>query len=36
MMSEVDVGGMAGEVEHSHQHYISFCWHVRDGSRRAA
>ena len=35
-MSEVDVGGMALEVEPSHQRSITFCCHVTDGSRGAA
>jgi len=33
--SEVDVGGAAVEVEHSHQYIITFCCHVTD-SRRGA
>jgi len=33
MMSEEDAGGMAIEVEPSHQY--SFCCRVTDGSRRA-
>ena len=36
MTSEVDVGGMAVEDEPSHQHSITFCCHVTDGSRGAA
>ena len=35
MMSEADVGGMAVEVEPSHQYSITFCCHITDGSRRA-
>ena len=35
MTSEVDVGGMAVEDEPSHQHSITFCCHVTDGSRGA-
>ena len=31
--SDVDVGGMAAEVELSHEHPILFCCCVRDGSR---
>ena len=31
--SEVNVGGMAVEAQLSHQHPITFCWLVRDGSR---
>jgi len=34
-MSEVDVGGMAVEVETSHQYSIKFCCHVTDGSSGA-
>ncbi|MEQ5146204.1 hypothetical protein ABN231_18085 [Proteus mirabilis] len=33
--SEVDVGGMAVEVEPSHQYSITFCCCVTDGSRGA-
>lgn len=36
MMSEADVDGMSVEVEQTHQHLVTLCWHVRDGSRRAA
>ena len=32
---EVDVGGMAEEVERSHQYRIAFCCCVTDGSRGA-
>ena len=32
-MSEVDIGGMAVEVESFHQYSIKFCCHVMDGSR---
>jgi len=32
-MSETNVGGMAVEVEPSHQYPIMFCCHVTDGSR---
>ena len=32
MTSEVDAGGMAVEVEHSHQYFITFCCCVTDGS----
>ena len=32
-MSEADVGGMAVEVEPSHQYPITFCCCVADGSR---
>lgn len=35
MMSETDVGGMAAEAEPSHQHPVTFCWRVTDGSRGA-
>jgi len=35
MMSEVDAGGMAVEVEASHQYSMTFCCHVTDGSRGA-
>ena len=35
MMSEADVGGMAVEVEPSHQYSITFCCYVTDGSRGA-
>ena len=31
-MSEVDVGGMAVEVEPSQQYSFTFCCHVTDGS----
>ena len=31
--SEVDVGGMAVEVEHSHQYPITFCCHASNSSR---
>ena len=34
-MSEADVGGMAVEVEPSHQYSATFCCHVTDGSRGA-
>ena len=34
-MSEMDIGGMAIEVEPSHQHVIMFCCCVTDGSRGA-
>ena len=34
-MSEVDVGGMAVEAEASHQHSITLCCCVTDGSRGA-
>jgi len=34
-MSEVDVGGMAVEVEPFHQYPVTFCCHVTDGSRGA-
>jgi len=34
-ISQVNVGGMAVEVEHSHQHSITCCCHVTDGSRKA-
>ena len=34
-MSEVDVGGMAEEVEPSHQYPVMFCCHVAGGSREA-
>ena len=30
-----DIGGMAVEVEPSHQYSITFCWCVTDGSRGA-
>ena len=33
MMSEVDVGGMAVEVDPSHQYSVTCCCHVTDGSR---
>ena len=33
--SQADVGGMAGEVEPSHQYPVTFCCRVTDGSRRA-
>ena len=33
--SEADVGGMAVEVETSHQYSITFCCHVTDSSRGA-
>ena len=36
MTSEVDVGGMAGETEPSHQYSITFCSFVTDGSRGIA
>jgi len=32
--SEADVG-LAGEVETSHQYYVTFCCHVTDVSRGA-
>ena len=32
---EVDIGGTAVEVEHSHQYSIAFCCCVTDGSREA-
>ena len=35
-VSEVDAGGMAVEVEPSHQYSITYCCHVTDGSRGAA
>ena len=35
MMSEVDVGGMAVEVEAFPQYSITVCCHVTDGSRGA-
>ena len=35
MMSEVDVGGVAAEVEPSCQYPNTFCCCVTDGSRRA-
>ena len=35
MVSEVDVGGMALEVEPSHQYPITCCCHATDGSRGA-
>jgi len=35
MTSEADGGGMAVEVEPSHQHSITFCCCVTDGSRGA-
>jgi len=34
-MSEVDIGGMAVEVELSHQYSITSCCCVTDGSRGA-
>jgi len=34
MMSEVD-GGMAVEVEPSHQYYVAFCCFVTDDGRKA-
>jgi len=33
--SEADVGGTAVGVEPSHQYSITFCCHVKDGSRGA-
>jgi len=33
-LSEVDVGGMAVEIEPFHQYSVTFCCHVADGSRR--
>jgi len=33
MVLEVDVGGMAVEVEPFHQYSITFCCHVTDGNR---
>jgi len=33
MMSEADVGGMAVEIEPSHQYSITFCCHATDDSR---
>ena len=33
--SEVDVGGMAVEIESSHQHSMTYCCCVTDGSREA-
>ena len=33
MMSEADVGGMAVKAEPSHQHSMTFCCCVTDGSR---
>ena len=35
MILEADVGGMAIEVEHSHQYPITFCYHVTDCSTGA-
>jgi len=35
MTSEVHVGDMAVEAEHSHQYPITFCCPVTDGSRGA-
>jgi len=35
-VSESDVGGMAAEVEPSHQYSITCCCHTTDSSRRAA
>jgi len=35
MTSEADGGGMAVEVEPSHQYSLRFCCHVPDGSRGA-
>ena len=35
VMSEVDDGGMAVEVERSHQYSVTFCCHMADGSRGA-
>ena len=32
MMSETDGGGIAVEGKLSHQHFITFCCHVTDGS----
>lgn len=32
MTSEVDVGGMAVEAEHSHQHSITFCCCATDAA----
>jgi len=34
-MSEADGGGMAGEVEPSHQYSVTFSCSVTDGSRGA-
>jgi len=34
-VSVADVGGMAVEVEPSHQCSVTFCCHARDGSREA-
>jgi len=34
-MSEADVGGMAVEVESSHQYSVTFRYRVTDGSRGA-
>ena len=31
--SEIDTGSMAVEIEPIHQHSITFCCHVTDGSR---
>ena len=36
VMSEVDVGGMAVQVEPSHQYSVTFRYRVTDGSRGAA
>ena len=36
MTLKVDVGGMAVEVESSHEYSLTFCCHVADGSRGAA
>ena len=33
MMSEADAGGMAVEVEPSHQYSVTFCCDLTDGSR---
>jgi len=33
--SEVDVGGIAVDIEHSHQYPFTFCCCVTDGSRGA-
>jgi len=35
MTSEVDVGGMTAEQETSHQHSVTCCCRVTDGSRGA-
>ena len=35
LTSEVDVGGIAVEVEPSHQYPVTFCCRVTDGSREA-